>query len=353
MAKRVCLIGILLSFLVFVLPSFSAAKFQYGPVPTPKTGVKMPRFLRVKVYYGKGTAGDSVAEAFLRGIRRVYPKINLRLIPGGSKAAVDRILANEVDFGVGLASFSYANWLGIKPFKKANTTDERFVFQIPCGLKITWVVLENSHIHSIKDLDGKRINCAGVGTGANMSMIPGVLAADGLSYEIIRQHGGFIHVGPMASAMEMLVSGQLDAVAVTEPHPSKSLNRYSLTHKLRLIPLTPKEQAFGSSPKTGNLSYAPTTIQANTYPWLKKDIPALGAMMSISCRTALPKDVVYNLLCATWSVWETWKNIHPSFKGINFPVEAIKSTPIPLHPGAEEFFKKWGFSIPKPLVFQK
>ena len=78
----------------------------------------MPKFLRVKVYFGKGTAGDSVAEALLRGIRKTYPKINIRTIPGGSKAAVERVLANEADLGVGLPSFSYASWLGLKPFKK-------------------------------------------------------------------------------------------------------------------------------------------------------------------------------------------------------------------------------------------
>ena len=70
-----------------------------GPAPAPKAGVKMPKFLRVKVYFGKGTAGDSVAEALLRGIRKTYPKINVRTIPGGSKAAVERVLANEAGFG--------------------------------------------------------------------------------------------------------------------------------------------------------------------------------------------------------------------------------------------------------------
>jgi hypothetical protein len=153
--------------------------------------------------------------------------------------------------------------------------------------------------------------------------------------------------------MELLVSGQLDAVAVTEPQPSKSLNQYALTHKLRLIPMTPKEQASGMDPETGNLSYNPTTIPAGMYPWLKEDVPALGAMMSTNCRAALLKDVVYNLLCGTWSVWETWESIHPSFKGVDFPAEAMRSTPVPFHPGAEEFFKAWGLSLPTPLVLQK
>ena len=146
MYKKICLVGVLSISLIFVLPLVSLAGSKHGPVPTPKAGVEMPRFLRVKVYFGKGTAGDSVVEAFLRGIRKMYPKINLRLIPGGSKAAIDRILANEADFGIGLGNFSYASWLGKKPFKKANTTDERFVYQIPAGIRMTWVVLASSDI---------------------------------------------------------------------------------------------------------------------------------------------------------------------------------------------------------------
>jgi len=343
--------GILSLLLVMFFPLSMLAE-SYGPVPAMKAGVEMPKGLRVKVYFGKGTAGDSVAEANMRGIRNTYPKINLRLIPGGSKAAVDRILANEVDVGIGMGNFSYASWLGKKPFRKANTADERFLFQIPAGLRITWVVLADSNIHSVKDFDGKKINCAAPGTGANMLMIPGVLAGAGLSYDLIKKHGGFIHVGPMGPAMELLVSGQLDAVAVTESQPSKSINRYSITHNLRFVSLTPKEQASGAHPETGNLSYLPTTIPAGMYPWLKKDIGAMGAMMSVSVRADLPKDVVYNLLSATWSDWKTWQTIHPSFKGIDFPTEAMKSTPIPFHPGAEEFFKNWGFTLPTPLVFK-
>ena len=322
------------------------------PPPAPKAGVEMPKFLRVKVYFGKGTAGDSVAEALLRGIRKTYSKINIRTIPGGSKAAVERVLANEADLGVGLPSFSYASWLGLKPFKKANTKDERWFWQIPVGLKITWVVMADSDIKSVKDLAGKRINCAAPGTGANMSMLPGALAGAGLSYEKIKEQGGFIHVGPMAPAMEMLVSGQLDAVAVTEPQPSKTLERYALTHKFRLLPMTEKELATACDPKTGNLSYSPAVIKAGTYPWLKEDIPAAAAMMSVDCRAELPDDVTYNLMAATWGCWKTWGNIHPSFKGVDFPKEATKTCPIPYHPGVAKFWKDWGLTLPTPLVFK-
>lgn len=318
--------------------------------PAPKDGVAMPKFLRAKVYFGKGTAGDGVAEALLRGIRQTYPGINIRTIPGGSKAAVERVLANEADMGVGLATFSYKSWLGKPPFKKANTTGDRFLWQIPVGLKMTWVVLADSKIRSVKDLADKRINCAAPGTGANMSMIPGLLSADGLSYGKIKKNGGFIHAGPMATAMEMLVSGQLDAVMVSEPHPSKTLNRYALTHKLRLIPLTPAESAAACDPETGNLAYMPSVIEASMYDWLDRDVPAMATMMAVNCRADLPADVVYNLMAATWGAWKTWGNIHPAFKGVDFPVEATKSTPVPYHPGAEAFWKDWGFKLSTPLV---
>lgn len=330
-----------------------AALATDAPPPAPKEGVEMPKFLRAKVYFGKGTAGDSVAEALLRGIRQTYPKINIRTIPGGSKAAVERILANEADMGVGLATFSYKSWLGKPPFKKANTEGDRFLFQIPVGLKMTWVVKADSDIKSVKDLANKRINCAAPGTGANMSMIPGLLGADGLSYDKIKANGGFVHAGPMAAAMEMLVSGQLDAVMISEPHPSKTLNRYALTHKLRIIPLTEAECAAACNPETGNLAYLPSVIKAGTYDWLKEDIPAMATMMSVNCRAALPKDVVYNLMAATWGAWKTWGNIHPAFKGVDFPVEATKTTPVPYHPGAEAFYKDWGLKLSTPLVLKK
>ena len=350
MHKKSGLLTVFISLCLILGPGLGAMAQTKAPPPKPKPGVEMPKFLRAKVYFGKGTAGDSVAESLLRGIRETYPKINIRTIPGGSKAAVERILAGEADLGVGLATFSYKSWLGEKPFTKPETQKDAWLWQMPVGLKMTWVVMADSDIKCVKDLANKRINCAAPGTGANMSMIPGILAADGLSYDKIKQNGGFVHSGPMSTAMEMLVSGQLDAVMVSEPHPSKTLNRFALTHKLRLLPLTPAEQKSACDPKTGNLAYQAAIIQAGTYAWQKKDIPAMATMMGLNCRRELPKDVVYNLMAASWGGWHKWQNLHPSFKGVDFPSLAITFIPIPLHPGAEEFWRDWGMKIPTPLV---
>jgi hypothetical protein len=62
-----------------------------------------------------------------------------------------------------------------------------------------------------------------------------------------------------------------------------------------------------------------------------------------ACRMDLPDEMVYNLVKSIYSTegLEYLATVHPAARGITLE-NAAKWTPIPLHPGAEKFFKEVG-----------
>lgn len=321
------------------------------PAPDPKEGVEMPRFIVFKGGFGTGLQLDLDTEAVTRGIRKVYPDINIRIMPGGSKAGTERVASGECDMGV--AGPDYPYWFTVGDSRggyKEPTPDKLYcLFNLPSGMKLTWVVDGDSDIKTVADLKDKRINVAGPGTAAEACFFPGILKAEGLSYEDIEKNGGLIHRGNMSGAMEMLAAGQLDAVAVSQPHPSALVQEYCITHDARFISFTNKQLEMATNAKTGSIGYLPGAIPSEHYDWLKEDVKTGWMLDTITVSADMPDDVVYNLLCAIWGEdrYKQWGDIHPSMKGIQYLDEALTGLPIPLHPGAVQFWEDWGVEIPK------
>ncbi len=338
-------IFVFMALMIFLPPAVLAE----SKVPQPLPGVKIPEFLTTQGGVGAGAPLDITLETFLKGIRKAYPKTNIRTIPGGSKDAIDRIVSGAVQVAATVPKFPHDAWLGKGQYKKANTKDFRLLYNMNVGFLANWVVDAKSNIRSVKDLNGKRIHCSSAGTSTNLYTIPAILATAGLSYEKIKANGGFIYTGSFRNALDMMSAGQLDAAFAIEPAPSASLNQYTLLHKVRMIPFTPEEQAAGEKV----IGWVKTKVPKSMYAWLEGDVPSLTNSLSLAITTKLPENVVYNLLCAAYAVHQNWPEVAPAFKFIDAREEALKIHEVPLHAGAQKFFKAWGLPVGKSIVEKK
>jgi TRAP transporter TAXI family solute receptor len=86
--------------------------------------------------------------------------------------------------------------------------------------------------------------------------------------------------------------------------------------------------------------YEPMAIPASMYD-TNTEIPTLfGAnMVVIDC--SLSEDVVYEITRALFENVDAIRNSHPAAKDVT--AETSARTPIPLHPGAERYFREAGF----------
>ena len=95
-----------------------------------------------------------------------------------------------------------------------------------------------------------------------------------------------------------------------------------------------------------NPAYAKIDIAAGTYTSGKSTqaeaVHTFGVKCMVICRNDLDKDLAYNLAKTLWENAADLAKANGFFAELNDQSYLCNSTPIPLHPGAEEFYKSVG-----------
>lgn len=195
------------------------------------------------------------------------------------------------------------------------------------------VTLKDSGINSVADLKGKRVSLDEPGSGtyvdANLILEANGLSADDLTAEALK--GG--------AASEALRNGKLDAYFVVAGYPTGSLVELAAAAEMKLVPID-GDGAAALADKYGFFSLS--SIPADTYEGVAEvGTVAVGAQWFTSAKE--DEELIYNITKALWND-ESRKLLdvgHAKGKTIT-PDTALAGVGVPLHPGAEKFYKEAG-----------
>ena len=139
-------------------------------------------------------------------------------------------------------------------------------------------------------------------------------------------------------AGDSLVDGNLDAILVQAAIPSPAITQQIASNKaLRFIAI---EEEMMKKLLAKYSYYAKISIPKEMY---KTDAPVntfyISNMVIVS--KTLSPDLVYSITKAFFENIDTIRNSHPSVKGLTIE-SAVEGLPIPLHPGAQRYFKEKG-----------
>jgi uncharacterized protein len=253
---------------------------------------------------------------------------------GGVDENINRLDAGKADIGLVSTGDSYAAFRGLEPFKKS--------FDKMRGMGILFAnygepyTLKKSGIKTYLDLKGKTV-CVGAPGGSMHKLFYDWLAIHGLDPEKDIK-SVFL---PASEAVDALKAGRIDAAMQIAAIPTPDITEVSLTHDVEIIRFAPgkRDQLVKEMPK-----YLPMVIPAGTYRGIDEDVETVGMAALWACRSDLPDDLVYKLVKAMYSEegLDYLGKVHPAGKGIKLE-NAARWAPIPLHPGAEKFFKEKGF----------
>ncbi|MGQ9753568.1 MAG: TAXI family TRAP transporter solute-binding subunit [Thermaceae bacterium] len=196
------------------------------------------------------------------------------------------------------------------------------------------VARKDAGIRSVADLKGKRVVVGDVGSGTEQNARQ-ILEAYGLRFEDL---GQAIRVGA-AQGVQLLQDKRADALFYTVGLGSSAIQQLALTTPIVLVPVDLKLIAplVQKHP-----FYVGFNIPGGTYKGVEVVTPTVAVQAILIASEGLSADTVYAFMKAVFGKEAEFKRIHPNLERYFSLKKAVKGLPIPLHPGAERFYKEVG-----------
>jgi len=275
------------------------------------------------VYY---PLGGAMAEIFNKSI----PGVNATAqSTGASVANINGLKDGSVQLAMVQNDISYYAANGTEMFKDKKVEGLKGLATLyPETIQI--VTLEKTGIKDVAGLKGKRVavGAAGSGTEANARQM---LEVFGITYKDIKAQ--YLSFGEAASNLK---DGNIDAAFVTAGHPTAAIQDVSAQHKIVLIPVAgePVDKLIKQYP-----FYTRLTIPANSYPGQDKEVGAVAVKAMLVATDKMDAQMAFDITKSLYGNLERINVAHAVGKQIT-KASARDGMSLPLHPGAEKFFKE-------------
>ena len=311
-------------------------------IPTPCVG-EAKRLFRIGtggltgVYYpvgkliAKGLTEPAEGKDTLKtGVQGVPGYIGVAQNSAGSIENVQMVTSGEIEAGIVQADV--AAWSVRSEHAFAGDKSVRDVRAVASLYpeKFQIVTRRDANIRNVMDLRGKRISIDEIGSGT-LAVMRIVLEAHGLSEKDLLP----VYLKPVFTHDKM-VKGDLQGFVMMAGAPMEAVTQL-LKIGISLVPIAP-EMASLIGKRFPYL--VPTKIPAGVYPGIP-DTPTLQVNALLVVSSAMHDDLVYQVTAALWSeqTLSLLKSGHPQGKSIT-PQTALTGISIPLHPGAERFYRE-------------
>jgi len=277
------------------------------------------------VYYPLGVA---LSQVYAKAIPEAKSSVQ------ATKASVENL--NLLQAGRGEIAFTLADalsdaWKGNEdagfktPLKKLRGVSGIY----PNYIQI--VASAESGIKTLADLKGKRISVGAAKSGTELNA-RAILKAAGLTYQDFAK----VEYLPFGESVELIKNRQLDVTLQSAGLGVSSIRDLATSQKIVVVAIPPDVIA-----KVGDPAYQAGVIPANTYDGQTQDTPTAVIPNFLVTHDGVSADLVYKMTKALYDNLDALAAAHNAAKGIRL-ADAVKGMPVPLHPGAERFYKEKG-----------
>ena len=189
----------------------------------------------------------------------------------------------------------------------------------------------DSGIKTLADLKGKRISVGAAKSGTELNA-RAIFKAAGLTYADLAK----VEYLPFGESVELIKNGQLDATLQSAGLGVASIRDLSTSVKIVVVPVPADVVA-----KVGDAAYQTAVIPANTYTGQTQDVPTAAIPNFLVTHSGVSDELAYQMAKQMYENIDTLYAAHNAAKVIKRE-NAIKGMPVPLHPGAERYYREVG-----------
>lgn len=195
------------------------------------------------------------------------------------------------------------------------------------------IVVRQGNIHSVADLKNKGFVPGA--PGSSTKVVAGqILSAYKMTFDDVKaQYVGF------TEATDLMRNKQIDGAFIEAGVPNSAVVEILTTAKGKLVSLGEKEIHFIMNHNPGFYKY---TIPAGTYEGQSKDVNTIAEQNLIVVPNNLPEEKVYELTKTLWENVDMITNNLSAAKEMKLETAAKGLSGVPLHKGAEKYYKEKG-----------
>jgi len=318
--KRIVVLMTVVVFLLFAFLAIAAPAKKYITIGTATVG---------GAWYSMGGAMANV-------ISNRMPDVKANATPtGASIENLENIRKGKMEIGFATTDIPYCMYRGInnlavnKSFRALMNNDLIY---------LALIVTENSPIKTFKDIKGKKLG-TGVPGSSNYIIVEELLKAHGMTYKDVKPYPA--GVSQQASALK---DGNIDMFAYVVAGTggaAPAVVELATTEKVRFIAVDGKilEKLHNERPY-----YLLRKIPVGWVKGIDKPILALAVGTTICVKSDLPDELVYRIVKTLFDNKSELDSIHPQWK-MTTKETAATDLPVPLHPGAEKYYKEMKIPI--------
>ncbi len=196
---------------------------------------------------------------------------------------------------------------------------------------VHFVARGDSGIKTLADLKGKRVSVGAPKSGTELNA-RALLTANGIQYSDFSK----VEYLPYAESAQLIQNNQIDATLLSSGLGVAAIRELAASTPVVIVPITEAEIK-----KIGQPVYQLGVIPAGTYGGQTADVTTVTINNYLVTHAGVPDDVVYQMTKSMYSHLDALVAAHSAAKAID-PKQALAGMPLPVHPGAEKYYKEVG-----------
>ncbi|WP_202319000.1 TAXI family TRAP transporter solute-binding subunit [Archaeoglobus neptunius] len=301
--------------------------------PAAPTATTAAEVREVTILTG-GSAGTyyPIGGAMAQVITEYAPGIKATAVTSGASVVNARKVGTlEAEFGLMQNDVAYYAYNGIEMFKDAKQDRLRGVATLYPEI-IQIVTLRENNIKTVYDLKGKKVAVGAPGSGTAVDALQ-ILKAAGID-----ESNAEIRYLNFKEVSDALKDRTIDAGFIVAGIPTAAVSDIAAVRDVTIVEV-PDE--IYQKLKQDYPFYTQVTIPAGTYKGLDGDVKTVAVLAMLATNADLPEDLVYEVTKSIFEHRDVLEAAHKRAADITLET-ALEGMSIPLHPGAEKYYKEKG-----------